>query len=111
MGSPTREDAQLMMQLAQWGTGIGLQDALPKLWSDDFDPETADPMDKSVQTLLGFGETLGTLTKHELISVELVKDWLWIEGMWGRVAPAAMKARDKAGEPRLYENFEALAKG
>jgi hypothetical protein len=41
---------------------------------------------------------------------ELIDDWLWIEGMWSRVGPAALRAREKFGEPRLYENFEALAK-
>jgi hypothetical protein len=109
MAAPTREDAQLMIQLAQWGTAIGLQDATSKLWADGFDPESADPRDKAVQTVLTFGESIGTLIKHDLLSVELVKDWLWIEGMWARVGPAAKQAREAVGEPRLYENFEALA--
>lgn len=29
--------------------------------------------------------------------------------MWGRVGPAAIRNREQLGEPRLYENFEALA--
>lgn len=109
MASPTREDATLMIQLAQWSTALGLEDAITQLMADDFDAEAADARDKPVHAVLGFGETLATLTKHDLISVELVKDWLWIEGIWARVGPAAKKAREKAGEPRLYENFEALA--
>jgi len=28
-----------------------------------------------------------------------------------RVGPAAKRQREKLGEPRLYENFEALAAG
>jgi hypothetical protein len=111
MGSPTHDDAQLMIQLAQWGTTLGLQDALPKLLAEDFDPETADPYEPPVQTVLMYGESIGTLTKHDLLSTELVHDWLWIQGMWERVGPAARKAREQLGEPRLYENFEALAAG
>jgi len=111
MASPTREDAQLMMQIAQWSTALGVQDAMPLIFADDFDPDTADAMnDEAVRTILTLGESVGTLTKRDLLSAELVHDWLWIEGMWARVGPAALRARDKFEEPRLYENFEALAK-
>jgi hypothetical protein len=110
MADPTREDAQLMLQLAQWGTAMGLEDALAQLFADDFNAEAADSLnDTAVRTALLFGESIGTLTKHGLISTELVEDWLWIDGLWSRVAPAARKAREKFGEPRLYENLEALA--
>ena len=111
MAAPTREDAFLMVQLAQWGTSVGLGEALPKVFADDFDPEAADTNDDAVRTLLQFGETIATLTKHDLLSTELVHDWLWIEGIWSRVGPAAARAREKFGEPRLYENLEALANG
>ena len=99
-----------MIQIAQWGTSLGVQDAMPRIFADDFDPDTADAMsDQAVRTMLMFGESIGTLTKNDLLSVELVLDWLWVEGIWSRVGPAALKQRDKFGEPRLYENFEALA--
>jgi len=110
MAQPTREDATLMIQLAQWGTALGVDDALEQILTEDFDPEQADLMkDSAVRKLLQFGESIGTLTKHELLSAELVNDWLWVEGLWARVGPAALKARQKYGEERLYENFEALA--
>lgn len=110
MASPTHEDAQLMVQLAQWGTSLGIERLMPRIFADDFDPETADAMDdEAVRTVLMLGESIGTLTKHDLLSSELVHDWLWVEGLWSRVGPAAVKAREKFGEPRLYENFEALA--
>jgi hypothetical protein len=111
MSSPTREDAQLMIQLAQWGTALGLEEATAKLFAENFDPEAADATtDPHVRKALQFGETIATLTKNDLLSTELVNDWLWIAGLWSRVGPAALKAREKAGEPRLYENFEALAR-
>jgi hypothetical protein len=111
MASPTREDAQLMIQIAQWGTALGVQEAMPRLFAEDFEPDSADAMeDSAVRTMLMFGESIGTLTKHDLLSTELVKDWLWIEGLWSKVGPAAVEARERFSEPRLYENFEALAR-
>jgi hypothetical protein len=111
MATPTRDDALLMVQLARWSTELGLEDAVARVLADDFDPESADPVaDGSVRAILAFGESIGTLTKHNLLSTELVRDWIWVEGLWARVGPAARGQREKFGEPRLYENFEALAK-
>jgi len=101
-----------MIQIAQWGTSLGVQDAMPRIFADDFEPETADAMsDSAVRTMLMFGESIGTLTKNNLLSTDLVHDWLWVEGLWARVGPAAIRQREKFAEPRLYENFEALANG
>jgi hypothetical protein len=111
MAAPTREDAQLMVQIAQWGTSLGVQDAMPAIFAEDFDPGAVDAMHNvSVRTMLMFGESIATLTKHDLLSRELVDDWLWLAGIWERVGPAALKQRARFGEPRLYENFEALVK-
>ncbi len=110
MSAPTREDATLMIQIAQWMATSGIQDQLQKLWADDFDPDTADPRTDPARSALNAFETIGTLVKHDLFSRELVNDWLWVAGIWGKVGPAALRARAQAGEPRLYENFEALAK-
>ncbi len=104
-----REDATLMVQLAQWGTSLGLQDATRTVFADDFDPEAATERDEAVSTLLVFGETIGTLTKNGLLDTDLVLDWLWVSGLWSRVGPAAVRARERLGVPQMYENFEALA--
>jgi hypothetical protein len=40
-----------------------------------------------------------------------VYDWLWVAGTWDRVGPAALRARERAGVPYLYANFEELAAG
>jgi hypothetical protein len=112
MSSPTREDAQLLIQIAQWSTALGIPEAFPALFDESFDADTADALiDKPVRTVLMFGESVGTLVKHDLLNAELVHDWLWVAGLWARVGPAAQKQREKFGEPRLYENFEALATG
>jgi hypothetical protein len=107
----THEDAMLMVELAKWGAMIELNKATSVLFSDEFEPDTADARDEAVQTVLGFTETLATLVKNDLLNRDLVYDWLWIRGMWDRVGPAALRAREKAGVPQLYENFEALAQG
>jgi hypothetical protein len=109
MATPTREDATLLIQINQWMAMSGVNEQMPKLFAEGFDPQTAEPNDEPVRLALGTFETIGTLVKHGLLSGELVKDWMWIEGIWKRVGPAAMRARTDAGEPRLYENFEALA--
>jgi hypothetical protein len=112
MAKPKVSDAQLMIQIAQWGTSLGVEEAISQLFADDFDADTVDAMDNpAVRKVLMFGESIATLTKHDLLSKKLVNDWLWIEGMWSRVGPAALKQRARFNEPRLYENFEALARG
>ena len=111
MAIPTQEDGKMLIQLAELGQSYGLMDSMPVLFSDDFDPETAELGDRPVRAALGYGELLGTLVKHDLISAELVQDYLWVAGLWSRVGPAARRQREKLGEPRLYENFEALAQG
>jgi hypothetical protein len=110
MSAPTRDDAFLLMQVAQLGISAGLAELTPELFADDFDPETADARKSpAVRAALGHFEMIGTLTKNGLLSAELVHDMFWVSGIWGRVGPAALRERERVGEPRLYENFEALA--
>ena len=53
MASPTREDAQLLIQLAQWGTSLGVWDAMPELFAEEFDTDAADANDDdAVRTML-----------------------------------------------------------
>jgi hypothetical protein len=107
----THDDAVLMIELAKWGSMIGLGEASREIFADDFDPNLAEVTDASVSNMLNFGETIGTLVKNGLIDRDLVYDWLWVEGTWARVGPAAKRAREQAGVPQLYENYEALAAG
>ena len=107
----SREDAMMMIELAQWGSAMGLDEAMAVIWADDFNPEAADARDEPIRKILNWGETIGTLVKNGLLDRDLVYDWLWVEGAWGKVGPAALRAREQAGVPQLYENFEALAAG
>ena len=60
--------------------------------------------------MLTWHETIGTLVKNHLLDRDLVYDWLWVVGAWERVGPAALKARELAGVPELFANFEELAR-
>ena len=106
----TREDATLLVELAKWGAMIDFGEATRKLWAEEFDPDTAEATDPEVQTALYFFETIGTLVKNGLLDRDLVYDWLWVAGVWERVAPAATRARERSTS-QMYENFEALAGG
>jgi hypothetical protein len=104
----SHEEAMLLVNLLQWGTASGVDDAMAEVFSDGFDPETATASDRSIRPLLGLGEILGTFVKTGALSRELVDEAIWVDGLWARVGPAALKTRAEMGEPRLYENFEAL---
>ena len=110
-GAASHDDAMLLVELAKWGSMIGLADASRAIVADDFDPDTAEANDASIQATLVFHETVGTLVKNGLLDRALVLDWLWVAGAWERVGPAAMRAREALGVPALFENFEALAAG
>jgi hypothetical protein len=105
----THDDAVLVVELAKLAAMSGVPEAARAIFAESFDPETAEPGDPNVGKILGFNETVGTLVKNGLLDRDLVLDWLWVAGSWDRVAPAARRAREKAGVPYLYENFEALA--
>jgi len=107
----TYEDANLIVHIVQWGAEIGLDNALVKLHDKSFDPEKATLDDEHVRKVLNFGELVGTFVKQNVLDRGLVTDLWAMEGTWRKVAAAAKRARDEHGEPRLYENFEALARG
>lgn len=105
----TYDDAKLVVELVRWGTEMGLDEAMPALFADSFDPNTASGDDPPVRKMLGFGEVIGTLVKQGVLDRGLALDLWWVKGSWARVQPAAERQRSRLHEPRLYENFEALA--
>lgn len=105
----TKEDAALVMQIVRWGSEMGFDEVVRTIMADDFDPEKASAAEPAVHKMLTFGETVATLVKHDLLDKDLVFDLWWVKGGWARVGPAALRHRERLGEPRLYENFEALA--
>jgi hypothetical protein len=105
----TYEDANLIVELLRWGTELGFENAVEAVFSDSFDADDGSVQSPEARKVLFFGETLGTLVKHNVLDRELLLDLLWIDGIWGRVGAQARFARERNGEPRLFENFEALA--
>ena len=105
----TYDDAGLIMQIVRWGTEMGIDDAGEAVFSEDFDAKSASADDLPVSRMLSFFETIGTLVKHDILAKELLLDLWWVPGTWARVGPAAIRERERIGEPRLYENYEALA--
>jgi hypothetical protein len=114
----TKEDARLIVDLARLYIESESNKAAALFWSEDFPrnpeefrqryPLSSDEA-RQVFAALGFFETVATLWKHELIDGELLLDWLSVGGAWGRLREIALDMREQAGEPRLWENFEALA--
>jgi len=104
-----QHDAQLLVQLAQWGTALGFQHSVARIMAEDFNPETAAVTDPDIAGLLQYFETIGTLTKNNLLDEALVLDWVWVSGVWNKLGPAATRMREQSGMAKLYENFEALA--
>jgi hypothetical protein len=108
-----------MLQLAMWGAVAGNQKAGSFIWSDKFEndykefvkkyPVGSDEYSFASQMCTWY-ETLGTLFKHDLFNPELLFDWLLVSMVWNRLKGFVLGVRAEANEPRLYENFEAMAK-
>ena len=118
MRKPTQEDANLMIQLLRWGAAEGIQDAMNWVWSDEFITDydkfvTRYPRGSEqygmATKVCGWFESIGTLYRQDLISGELLFDWITVKLPWSRLGNFAVGVREAAGEPRLYENFEAMA--
>ena len=105
----THDDAMLLVELSKFGAMSGVPEAAQRIFADDFDPETAKATESPAMTVLGFFETVATLVKNGLLDGELVRDWVYVTGVWLRVGPAALRMRELTGASVLYENFEALA--
>ena len=106
----TKDDAALLVQILQWASQSGMDDSLFAIYDEGFDASGASIRDRNVRNVLNFGETVGTLVKQHLLDADLVHDLWAIEPTWNKVSAAALAVREKSGEPRMYENFEALAR-
>ncbi|HEY5265989.1 MAG TPA: DUF4760 domain-containing protein [Acidimicrobiales bacterium] len=104
----TYEDAGLLVQLLRWDAETGLEKAMSEIFSESFDAERAAPDDSNIRKILFFGEAVGALVKHNVLDRDLIRDVYWFDGMWSKVAPHALAAREQENEPSLYENFESL---
>jgi hypothetical protein len=119
MSAPTYDDANVMIQLARWGSQARLQDASNFLWSDDFEKDFEaftekfpwGTQEQKYATLIcGWYESLAALWVNGLLNEKLIGDWLAVDMVWDQIKNYALGIREKSGNPRIYEHFEALAK-
>ena len=117
---PTQADAQLMLQVAQLGTSMGIDRGQALLWKHRADGGltyeqfrqlyplgSAD--ESAILNVLKWHETIGTLVKQGLLDRGLVLDWLWVAGTWEQCRHIALGQRAELGVASMWENFEALA--
>ena len=107
----TREDATLIVELAKWGAMIGLQTRAGRSTRTTSTPGAADALDDEVQTILVWHETIGTLVKNSSWTATSSTTGSGWPAHGTASGPAALAAREKAGVPELFANFEQLAKG
>ena len=112
----TKEDAQLVVQLAQLGGQMSDPKARGFIWGDSFISDAKGFFEKYppgtdewnyVGGVAAWYETIGTLWKHGLLDEELLFDWLWVAGMWKRLSPILVAQR--CNTPQLWENLETMA--
>jgi hypothetical protein len=120
MTKPTREDADILLRLAELSALHNLPAAATFIWSDDFPTDFARFRDKFpagkrseeeglLRRYLGYFETAGTLYRNDLFSGDLLFDWMAVTAAWDRVKGYALGVRQEAGDTSLFENFEYAA--
>ncbi len=118
MAEPTKDDAHLVIELAQLGSQMVHPKARGWVWSDSFIgdadeffatyPPGTDEFDY-VSSLAAWHETVATLWKRGLISEELLFDWLWVASIWDKLKGILIAMREQTGTSELWANFEAMA--
>jgi len=119
MAAPTHQDASLMLGLLQLSSTPSFDRAGAFVWGPDFKadynsfvakyPDTSEEYGH-VLAVAGWFEVLATLWKHHLINETLLFDWILVPPRWHKLEGFIGGMRSATGEPRYFENFEALAK-
>ena len=118
MAKPTKGDAELLLRVlaimrsdeeykkAAWWFHEELDEKSYTTFKEKY------PMgsegSRNFRLVAGYWEILGTLVNNGLLSEDLVFDMLGMD--WKKAEPIVHGMRKDAKMPRLYENFEALAK-
>jgi hypothetical protein len=114
MGKPTKDDADIILKLAELAALMGTGAGSKVIWHPDFQPSVekhppgSEEWDDIVQ-LMRWMETIGTLHRNGLVNEDLLFDWLGITSTWDRVRPFALSIREHSGNPAMWENFEHMA--
>jgi hypothetical protein len=120
-GQPDTSDAQVMIGLYEAQAAQKITEVMGYIWSDDFPTDfkifrerhergSNSSEEQSVHRILAYFETIGTLYRNNLISEDLLFDWLAVDMVWGRVKGFVAGLRRESGSARMYENFEYMAR-
>jgi len=115
---PTMAEAQLIVQIATADAISGADRGYGVLTRFETPPTLGQLRKKHavdsdeyryVMRFLSSCEMISTFVKQGLLSAELVNDLYWVGGAWRLCEKICKGMRREAGEPRVMENFEALA--
>jgi hypothetical protein len=114
MGKPTKDDADIILKLAELSALMGTQAGAEIIWDPEFEPsvDKHPPGSKewgSIVQLMRWMETIGTLYRNGLVNEDLLFDWLGVTSVWDRVMPFALSIREHSGSTAMWENFEHMA--
>ena len=116
---PTMADAQLIVQLQTSASISGADQGWHLLMAFETAPTMSQakrrhpvgsPEWNQIGAFLASCETMATFVKNDLLNEALVNDVFWIQGAWQKSEKLCKAMRKEAGEPRLMENFEWLAR-
>lgn len=107
--SAKHEDAIVVVQLVRLSWEIGLDGAMKEIFSKGFDASDGSKDNESVRKVLHFGETVGTLVKHNVLDLDMVADLWDLAGLWNQVKASADSERKNHNSTHLYEHFESMA--
>jgi hypothetical protein len=110
-GKPSREDAEIILKLAELSALMNTQAGAELIWLPDFDAGKYPPgthEHTGILQLMRWMETIGTLYRNGLVNEDLLFDWLGITGTWDKVKPIALAIREHT-VPSMWENFEYMA--
>jgi histone H1/5 len=120
-GQPDTSDAQVMIALYEAQAAHNLGEVMGYIWSSDFPTDFKEfrqsfpqgsnsTEERNLHRALGHFETIGTLYRNNLISEDLLFDWLAIDHLFARVKGFVLGVRKEIGQPRMFENFEYMAR-
>lgn len=120
-GKPDPSDAQVMIALYEAQAAHNLGEVMGYIWSNDFPtdfkefrksfpPGSNSTQERGLYRALGYFETIGTLYRNNLISEDLIFDWLAVDMTWARLKGFVLGVRKEIGQSRMFENFEYMAR-
>lgn len=116
---PTKEDAQLLIQLNIMGAMTGAFRGFDLLEAFEKPPTLAQALKRhprgsegqgQISAFLALCETVATFVRQGVLNEALVNDLYAVDYAWMLVEKIAKAQRKQAGDARMYENAEWLAK-